>query len=1065
MLGRLLRGQRAAGSSDAALLAAVRGLDFSAQSDTDLRSAFVSQAGNAAAMPRVYAIVAETVHRRLGLWRVFGDAGAPPPVRECRDIADELLEAAPYRDRVEYYADEDFVDGPIFAASVKSALDPLELSPERRAVVASAVYVAEKGKTTRCPEIMLDAGFYRAVESLDDGGELAFRVTDEQIVAAAKLYRGVVVEMNAGEGKTVAAAFPALLHALAGRGVHVVTANDYLAARDAEWLADVYEALGVSVSAVLGPMGDDDRRSAYRAQVVYGTVRELGFDFLRDNMKLSADETVQRGRDVAIVDEADQTLVDDAGTPLIISGGAPAATRGLRRADQAVRGLMDRQKTVAAGIEAELRRPGLAAGRRRDLLARLSLADHENEHVVRELSGDHRLLRQVRTDVAAREPDDGLDAGLYYVVDARGRTVTLTDAGHELIERGLGPLFDLSDLESRLRRVESAHNGMPLQQRRRDAEALRRQMSRRCNLASQVHQLLHAHLLLRRGVDYIVADGEVVLVDPVTGRRRPDSRYRNGLHAAIETKEHLPPRPEPEVHAQVSVQGYVGLYRHVSGMTGTALAAADELRRFYGLRVEVVPPATRPARTDRPTRVFDDRRGKLAALAREVAHWHGMGRPVLVGTASVRESEAIGALLHDHGVPHTVLNAVTSSSEATIVAGAGAYGAVTVATNMAGRGTDILLEPGLDRRIAAGCAHMVEEALANGASDVTLLCSAPGEASAAESALREAGIAVARGRRRNDVIAKSREALSPRGEPATMEFGLGLHVIGTELNDSRRIDDQLRGRVGRQGAFGSTRFLLSADDESLFDKPNGGPSHLPERRAGTDGVEHQEGRRTQQSIDRLQRLDEREEELGRMAAWQLDRVVERQTLAYYGLRRRVLDDGVSDEWLSGLARDAGRRIVDRRLPESDGADYAARFARLAEEAELDYGIDLSAYFGLGIPALRAVTGRRIAERVRRARLECGHTDFDALARLLMVQAADGLWPAHLARIHDMALGANLSGHALGRSVADYAFAVTDEYNRFLASARDAFLVALIAYREKEVEPQPVLDREVREVLV
>ena len=1063
--GRRVVGRRPAIPSDAALLAAIRCRDFSGYSDEHLKSALISQADRGDALPTVYAIVAEVVHRRLGLWRVFGDTAAPTAIRECRETADEVLDAAPYRARVEYYADEDFVDGRLFVECLEKALDRRRLSPERRAVVSAAVYVAEKSGTTPRSEIMLPAEFYRAVESLDADGELAFRVTDEQLAAGIMLHRGAVVEMSAGEGKTVAAAFPAVLHALAGRRVHVVTANDYLAARDAEWLADVYEALGISVSAVLGHMGDEDRRAAYRARIVYGTVRELGFDFLRDNMKLSADETVQRGHDVAIVDEADQTLVDEAGTPLIISGGPPAAARGLRRADRAVRDLIGAQSAVAAGIETELGRADLAAGRRRTLLARLSLADPENEHVVRELSADGRLLRRVRTDVAAREPDSDLESGLYFVADPRSRTVTLTDAGHELIERSLGPFFDLSDLEARLRSIESGRDDAPLELGRRDADALRRQISRRYNLASQVHQLLHAHLLLRRGVDYIVVDGEVVLVDPVTGRRRQDSRYRNGLHAAIEAREHLPARPEPEVHAQISVQGYVSLYRRVSGMTGTAAAASDEFRRFYGLGVEVVPPAKRPVRTDHPTRVFDCRADKLEALVREVRHWHRMGRPVLVGTAAVRESEEISEALQRHEVPHTLLNAVTSASEAAVVASAGGYGAVTVATNMAGRGTDILLEPGLDRRVADRCARMAAEALADGATAVTLRCSTAEEAAAAEAALREAGVASERGNRPHDVVARPKRAEARSGAPITMEFGLGLHVIGTDLNDSRRIDDQLRGRVGRQGAFGSTRFLLSADDDSLFDKPNGGPSYRPERRAGVDGVEHQEGRRTQRTVDRLQRLEEREEELGRMAAWEIDRVVERQTLAYYGLRRRVLERGLSDETLSDFAAAAGRRLVDRYLPESAAAVYPTRFARLAEEAELDYGIDLSASFGIGIPALRTAIGELVSGRVRQARFRCRSVDFDTLARLLMVQAADELWPAHLSRIQDMVLSAHLSGHARGRTVADYAFAVTDEYNRFLTSARDAFLIELIAYREESVEPEPRLAREVLEVLV
>ena len=1059
------RGRRPAAASDAALLVAVRGLDFGDYSDADLRAALASRAGGPASLSAVYAAAAETVHRRLGPWRAFGDTGAPAAIQECRDVAAGILDAAPYRDRVEYYADEDFLEGRPFAQSVEAALEPLGLSPERSAVIAAMVYVAEKSRTTPRSEIVLDAAFYRAVESLDPGGELAFRVTDEQIAAGIMLYRGAVVEMSAGEGKTVAAAFPAIMHALSGRRVHVVTANDYLAARDAEWLADVYEALGISVSAVLGHMGDDDRRSAYRAHVVYGTVRELGFDFLRDNMKLSADETVQRGHDVAIVDEADQTLIDEAATPLIISGGPPASARGLRLADRAVRGLIEKQAAaVASGIEAELSRPGQTAGRRRALLARLSLADPENERAVRELSADRRLLRQVRTDVAAREPDSELEDGLYYVVDARSRTVTLTDAGHEAIERDLGPLFDLSDLEARLRRAESGRDGTPLLQRRSDAEAVRRQISRRGNLAGQLHQLLHAHLLLRRGVDYIVADGEVVLVDPVTGRRRPDSRYRNGLHAAIEAKEHLPPRPEPEVRAQVSVQGYVGLYRHVSGMTGTALTAADEFRRFYGLAVEALPPANRPARTDHATRIFDERRDKLTALVDEVRHWRRMGRPVLVGTESVRESEAISDLLERHDVPHTLLNALTDASEAAIVAGAGRFGAVTVATNMAGRGTDILLEPGLDRRIADGCARTAAEALADGAADVTLLCSTPGEAAAAETALRDARIAAERGARANDVVARLPTTRAGAGAPVAMEFGLGLHVIGTELNDSRRIDDQLRGRVGRQGAFGSTRFLLSADDDSLFDKPNGGPSHRSERRAGSDGLQRREGRRTQRAVERLQQLDEREEELGRMTAWELDRIVERQTLAYYGLRSRVLGHGMSYEALSELAAAAGHRLVARHLPESGVADYPARFRDLAEEAELDFGIDLSAYLGLGIPALRKTTGDLVVERLRLVRSECVRTDFGTLARLLMTQAADELWPAHLARIQDMALSIPLWCHSRERAVAEYAFAVTDEYNRFLVDARDAFLASLIAYREADVEPGPTLSKEVQEVL-
>ena len=1054
--------------SDGALLADIRARVYTRHSDADLRSALAAVTahdGHDGVLPVVYAIVGEAVDRRLGAWRVLADDAGLDPFDECRRRAADIVDAAPYRAQVDYYTDEDFLDGPSFAAGLQPLLDRMRLDPDESAVVAGMVYVAEKSKVSYGSQILLPAEFYRAVAALDSQRELAFRVTDEQLLAALMLYRGVVVEMNAGEGKTVTAAFPAIMHALAGRQVHVITANDYLAARDAEWLAPVYESLSITAGAVLGHMGDEDKRTAYRARIAYGTVRELGFDFLRDNLRLSADELVQRRHDVAIVDEADQTLIDEARTPLIISGGPGANMRGVRRANEAVRRLVGRQAELVEGIATELRRPAVSAGRRRELLARLSVADPENPEVVRHLAADRRLRNQVRTDVASSEADDEIKSGLYYLVDLRRETVTLSEAGHELIEQHLGPLADMSELDARLHRVENGTGGAPLDRRRREAEALRRQISRRGNLANQVHQLLRAHMLLRRDVDYIVTDGEVVLVDPVTGRRRPDSKYQHGLHAAIEAKEGLPSQPEPEVQAQISVQGYVALYRHLSGMTGTALAAADEFRRFYRLSVEAVPPTTRSVRTDHPARVFADRPDKVAALLDEVRHWHRMGRPVLVGTVAVDESVQISALLRQHGIEHTVLNAVTSASEAAIVRAAGDSCAVTVATNMAGRGTDILLEPSLDLRIAAKCADLVCEAFASGAPEVVLWCSTPEEAAIAEAALDAVGLTTWRRDRPLEVVARPPGAPARPGLPVVFEFGLGLHVIGTELNESRRSDDQLRGRVGRQGAFGSTRFLASLGDRSRFMKPGGRSSDRSERRTGASGLRYLEGPRTQRRIDESQRLVEREDELDRVASWELDNVVERQTLAYYALRRRVLEAETDPVMSIDLARMLARRLVDRHLPESAIACYATRFPRLAEELQLDYQVDLWPSFGLGIEALRTAVGGLIAARVRHVRAGCRLTDFAKLERLLLVQTADELWPDHLARLHDMMLSVHLPSYPPERAAAEYAFAAADGYSRFLEAAADGLIIRLVAYREADVQEQHELTEELQEILV
>ena len=1063
------------GPSDDALLAKIRGYDLTGYSDAHLRSALAAATttgGPDDSLAEVHAIVNEAVGRRLGAWRILRTDPDPGPTATYQQLAREVVEAAPYRTQIGYYTDEGFVDSPRFAASLQPLMDRMGLDPDERTVVATIVYVFEKSKVAYGSQIMLSSEFYRAVEALSPQGDLAFRVTDEQLMAGLLLYRGSIVEMNAGEGKTVAGAFPATMHALMGRPVHVITANDYLASRDAEWLAPVYESLGLTVGAVLGHMSDEERRKTYQAQIVYGTLREFGFDFLRDNLRLSPDEMVQRELDVAIVDEADQALVDEARTPLIISGKPRVSRRAVRRANSAVCELIGRQAELVSDLETKLRQSRPTAGEDRTLLARLVLADPESGELVRWLAADRALRRRVRVIVASCDADGSapsIEAGLYYTVDPRRETVTLTDMGQALIERHLGPTLDLSPSEPQLGRPEPEQDRMSLRERRRAADKLSRQIFRRSNLMNQVHQMLRAHLLLRRDVDYIVIDGEIVLIDAVTGRRRLDSMFLHGLHTALEAKEGLPLRPESEVLAQVSIQGYAKRYRHLSGMTGTALSASDEFRRSYGLHVQAVPPSNRFVRTDYPTRVFEKRRDKLAALLQEIRLCRRVGRPVLVGTVTVEQSSEISRMLHGHRIEHSLLNAVNSAGEAQIVRSAGSFGAVTVATNMAGRGTDIILEPGLNGRIVEGYVGLVEETLSNGAGDVALECSTRQEADVIEQSVRSAGglsVARAKGGGRSEVVVRSERPLGKRGARVTIEFGLGLYVVGTEMNESGRINDQLRGRGGRQGEFGSTRFILSLEDRALFLGSGSHPSGSREWRKDRAGLAFLEGQRTERRLGERLALTEMEDELARLTTWEFNRVVERQTMTYYRARGEVIDAGSLHGTCVDFARDAARRLVERHLPEAAVASYASRFHALAEELELDYGTDLWPLWGLGVEGLRHRVQDLVVAKLEETKARCRVPDFDEAEKLLLVQTADELWTDHLSRLQDMMVSAHLCGYSYRRAAAEYAFQCEEEYRRFTEAVIDTFIPRLVAYRQSPAR-EPVLELvdDLQEILI
>ena len=924
-------------------MSSVRSIDLSLASDEEIRHRAdrLRHGKLDDALVECFAVIDETIRRRIGAWQLFDPGFEHADIDRYRDLARNL-----------------------------TGIDKL--------IAETLAYVAEESAARYFADIDLPSAFYNAVGESSLADALRFEPTDEQIEAGRLMLDRTVVEMDAGEGKTVAAAFPAVTQALSGRKVHVITANDYLALRDAELLAPAYEFLGLTVGAVLSHMSDAERRSAYRRDIVYGTLREFGFDYLRDNLRHSRSDMVQGGLVVAIVDEADHALVDDGRTPLIISGKPGGSIRSVFRVKSAVEGLIEEQKNLVASLVNDLSEvKGTPSVER---YAKLFLADPRNAVIASAFASDARLLSRARAVIDTHSEEgieNKLTEGLFYTTDPRRGLVALTTLGSAHIEGRLGPVFNSSDLHAELDASESDRS-VPLAERRRRQEAVSMRIARQYGIANQVHQMLRAYLLLARDEDYIVAGGRVVLIDDLTGRRKSDSRYQYGLQAVLEAKEGVRVHPDPQTLAYLTVEGLVRQYAHVSGMTGTALEARETFRRSYRLDVARVEPASPSRRVDRPPSVHTTRSEKLDAVVGEVAYWHRMGRPILVGTRTVEQSDEVSRLLTEAQVPHNRLDAVRNGDEARIVREAGSFGAVTVATNMAGRGTDILVDDDLDERVIDRFVAMLEEQYSSehgsvhvdcGHADVLHLLAArvgdlvphPSESDKYEPSTvipakerhpvprygagiqiegsaekRQNHLATALGLRYH--ITETALLIEGTGNETSMEFGLGLHVIGTEMNDAARVDRQLRGRSGRQGQHGSSRFVLSLEDR---------PFLTSSRRLSNPDAED-----PQSLVEQVQSSIERDAEALRIVSYDLARIIERQTLNYYKARDDILDDESFDETCRDLAIDVVGRLAERLFPAAEMGDYSTRFDDLAESVRLDFGIDIEGLHGLGAESLR-----------------------------------------------------------------------------------------------------------------
>jgi preprotein translocase subunit SecA len=806
-----------------------------------------------------------------------------------------------------------------FRARIKARLEGLKEADEIKA--------AEKAALDEIlPEafaVVREAG-WRAVH---------MRHFDVQLIGGMVLHSGKISEMKTGEGKTLVATLACYLNALAGHGVHVVTVNDYLAKRDAEWMGKIYEFLGLTVGVIVHDLSDDERRAAYGADITYGTNNEFGFDYLRDNMKFEIETCVQRGHYYAIVDEVDSILIDEARTPLIISGPTDQTTDKYAR----VRGIIPK---LEKGEEVEW--------------------------------SDTR--RQEQLGIQLREGEKYLSGD--YVVDEKHRTIGVTDEGWITIEKALG-IDNIADAEN-------------------------------WELKHYVETAIKAHALYKRDVDYVVKDGEVIIVDTFTGRLMPGRRWSDGLHQSVEAKEGVVIRKEDQTLATITFQNYFRLYRKLSGMTGTAETEAAEFEKIYKLEIVVIPTNRPLLRLENPDVVYRTEKEKYKAVADNIAELHEKKQPILVGTTSIEKSERLSAILQRRGVRHVVLNAKFHEREAEIVAQAGRLGAVTIATNMAGRGTDILLggnaefmtKQELVKKGRARAISVAEGAINPMAPAGFMRFYYQGqEFEVAETDWAEVN------RVHADDAARDHEEVIKAG---------GLFILGTERHESRRIDNQLRGRAGRQGDPGESRFYLSLEDDLMRIFAKQWVSVLLEKLGMEEGVPI-ESKMISNRIEAAQKAVEAQNFESRKHLLEYDDVMNKQREAVYGLRRQLLEgveqrELILEDYVGGILSGT----LDEFAPENVHADQW-NIKGMEDRLTGQFGLSLPAAGIKPMELARHELGDEVFEKLKESyeakERILGAETMRYHERMVMLSVIDGLWKDHLLSMDHLKEGIGLRGYA------------------------------------------------------
>jgi len=788
---------------------------------------------------------------------------------------------------------------------------------------------------------------------------LKMRHFDVQLIGGMVQHQGMISEMKTGEGKTLVATLPVYLNALSGRGVHVVTVNDYLAKRDSEWMGKLYRFLGLTVGVIVHDLDDEQRRAAYAADVTYGTNNEFGFDYLRDNMKFDLKDCVQRGHNFAIVDEVDSILIDEARTPLIISGASEESTDKYYRVNRIIPKLDKGEELSPQEVRHLLEEDKLSPARRDTLIRELN--DVGDDATRRILTGD-------------------------YAIDEKHRNITVTEEGWTKVEGLLG-IGNIADPEN-----------WPLKH--------------------HVETAIKAHALYRRDVEYVIKDGEVIIVDEFTGRMMPGRRWSDGLHQAIEAKEGVKIERENQTLATITFQNYFRMFKKLSGMTGTAETEATEFDNIYKLDVIVIPTNKEMLRLENPDVVFRTEKEKYFAVADEIAQLHEKGQPVLVGTTSIEKSERLSELLKKKGLKqHVVLNAKFHEREAEIVAQAGRKGMVTIATNMAGRGTDILL--GGNPEFMAK-QELVKKGIAQQLRVAQGKIEGPQEDGTTS-------IFYYNGNEYTVPTDKWTEAYNRYKGQTDIEHDEvtsvgGLHILGTERHESRRIDNQLRGRAGRQGDPGSSRFYLALEDDLMRIFAKEWVSKLLERLGMEEGMPI-ESKLISRRIETAQKAVEGQHFESRKHLLEYDDVMNKQREAVYGLRRRLLEgmdqkDLILEDYVSAILGD----LMDEYCPPKGHADDW-NIRGLKDAVFTRFGVDFIAE-GVKPEAMnRQELGDAIFEKLKE-RYDAkekliGPEAMRHHERMIMLSVLDSQWKDHLLSMDHLKEGIGLRGYGQHDPLVEY----------------------------------------------
>ena len=775
---------------------------------------------------------------------------------------------------------------------------------------------------------------------------LKMRHFDVQLIGGIVLHQGRIAEMKTGEGKTLAATLPAYLNALTGRGVHIVTVNDYLARRDTEWMGTIYRFLGLSVATVVHGLDDSQRQEAYNADITYGTNNEFGFDYLRDNMKFALESLVQRELHYAIVDEVDSILIDEARTPLIISGPVehtgdrlyddvkPQVIKLKHHQDRLIRSMLDK---AIQGLEEEGASDGVL-----ELLLKVKRGDPKNPRFLDLLAKQTALKKKVdklEGQLSTEKLLPQLDQELFCTIEENHNLVELTEKGLKLIYGGHADDYIVPDLDEELHKIDEneALTNMEKRAQRRQAEAFHREASERFHVT---RQLIKAYWLFNKDVQYVVKDGQVMIVDEFTGRMMPGRRWSDGLHQAVEAKEGVKVAEENQTLATITFQNYFRMYDKLAGMTGTADTEAPEFKKIYDLEVNVIPTNEPMIREDYPDVIYKTEAEKFKAVVEEIKELHKRGQPVLVGTISIEKSEKLSKMLGKAGIRHEVLNAKNHEREAEIVAMAGQRGNVTISTNMAGRGTDIVLGGGVK------------------------------------------------------------------------ELG-GLHIIGTERHESRRIDNQLRGRSGRQGDEGSSRFYLAMEDDLLriFGGERMGSIMA---RLGMEEGEPIEHGIISKAIENAQRKVEEHNFEIRKQLLEYDDVMNQQREVIYKQRREALS-GESlkptiDEMIRELSEMIAENFADEKvLPEE--WDWNGLKGAVFLQFGFSPRLDQATTDGLTRDGLAELIYESAMKVYEEKETIFGSSELRQLEQMIVLQVVDNLWKEQLLAMDYLKEGIGLRGYA------------------------------------------------------